>query len=182
MNTANKKICSLISENNGTRSGSTFVLVYIKDGYANCYNIGDSRIYLIRNKNIQQISEDHTRCMQMIKMGVLTKEEAIKHRDRHVLTQHLGIFPEELIIQAYKSETIKIQNNDIFLLCSDGLTDMLSDDEIVRVFNADMPAKTYTDLLISAAIEKGGRDNVTVGIIKNIEKKESFLKRIWRKR
>ncbi|MBQ8540533.1 MAG: serine/threonine-protein phosphatase [Clostridia bacterium] len=181
VNTANKKICDLITENNGTRSGTTLALVYIKDGYTNCYNIGDSRIYLIRNKKIQQISEDHTRCMQMIKMGVLTKEQAMSHRDRHVLTQHIGIFPDELIIQAYNAEPIKIQDNDIFLLCSDGLTDMLSDDEIVHILSPNMSAQGYAEELIRAALSKGGKDNITVGIVKNIGKKESFFKRIWRK-
>lgn len=83
VNTANKKICDMIIENNGVRSGTTLVLIYIKDDYANCYNIGDSRLYLIRNKKIRQISEDHTHCMQMIKMGVLTKEQAMNHKDRH---------------------------------------------------------------------------------------------------
>ena len=182
INMANKKICNLITENNGARSGTTIALIYIKDGYANCCNIGDSRIYLIRNKKIRQLSEDHTRCMQMVKMGILTKKQAMHHRDRHILTQYIGIFPDELIIQAYKSKPIKIQSNDIFLICSDGLTDMLSDDEIVCVFNTDMPAKVYADSLIKAALEKGGKDNVTVGVIKNTGKKEGFFERIWRKK
>ena len=182
VNAANEKICDLITENNGTRSGTTLALVYIKDGYANCYNIGDSRIYLIRNKKIQQISEDHTRSMQMIKMGILTKEQAMNHKDRHVLTQHMGIFPDELIIQAYKSEPIKIKNKDVILLCSDGLTDMVSDDEIINIICNDMSSEESAELLIKAALENGGKDNVTVGVIKNIEEKENFFKKIWRKR
>lgn len=178
VDTANKKICDLITENNGTRSGTTLALIYIKDGYANCYNIGDSRIYLIRKNKIQQISEDHTQCMQMIRLGVLTKEQAMKHKDRHVLTQHMGIFPDELIIQAHKAEPIKIQNNDILLLCSDGLTDMLSDDEILQILNTEMSADEYTKSLINAALSKGGKDNVTVGIIKNVNKTEGIVKQI----
>lgn len=181
VNVANGKICDLISENNGIRSGTTLALVYIKDGYVNCYNIGDSRVYLIRKKKIQQISEDHTRCMQMIKMGVLTKEQAMNHRDRHVLTQHMGIFPDELIIQAYKATPIKIESNDVILLCSDGLTDMLSDVEIEQIINNEISAQACAGTLIKAALERGGKDNVTVGVIKNIGCKEGILKRIWRK-
>ena len=178
--TANKKICDMIIENNGVRSGTTLALTHIKDGYAYCYNIGDSRIYCIRNKKIQQISEDHTKCMQMIKMGMLTKEEAATHKDRHVITQYMGIFPEELIIQAHKASPIEVQDGDIILMCSDGLTDMLTDDEIVRTVNPKSAANEMVDALIKKALEKGGHDNVTVGIIKAIDKKESFFKWIWR--
>ncbi len=180
INTANEKICDLITENNGTRSGTTLALIYMKDGYANCYNIGDSRIYLIRDKGMMQISEDHTRCNQMIKMGILTKEQALTHKDRHVLTQHMGIFPDELIIQAHKAGPMKLQNGDMFLICSDGLTDMLSDTEITRHLSLSRSAKDCTDALVNAALKKGGKDNVTVGVIKCIGKKEGFLKRIWR--
>lgn len=178
---ANRMICDLIKENNGTRSGTTLGLIYINDNKAVCYNIGDSRVYLFRKGKLTQLSEDHTRIAQMIKMGIISAEQAKNHRDKHVLTQHLGIFPDEMIIQAYSSEQIEVHSNDIFLLCSDGLTDMISDDEIETVFKKDASAKQYVDILINNALLKGGKDNITVGVIKNIGKKEGFFKRIWRK-
>lgn len=179
---ANKRICDLIEENNGTRSGTTLALIYINNGRFVSYNIGDSRVYLFRNGKLTQISKDHTRVSQMIKMGVMTKEQASTHKDRHVLTQHLGIFPDELIIQAYKSPESEIINNDLYLLCSDGLTDMLQDSEIESILKKEASAKEYVETLIKAALENGGKDNVTVGIIKNIGKKEKFLDKIFRRK
>lgn len=179
---ANKRICDMIEENNGTRSGTTLALIYINNGKFVSYNIGDSRVYVYRNGKLMQVSEDHTRTAQMIKMGVMTKEQASTHKDRHVLTQHLGIFEDELIIQAYKSEKAEIVNNDMYLLCSDGLTDMLQDSEIENILKKELTAKEYVEMLINAALENGGKDNVTVGIIKNIGKKEKFLDKIFRRK
>lgn len=163
---ANEKICRLITENAGKRSGTTLALLNIHNGIATGYNIGDSRIYLFRNRELKQISEDHTRVAQMVKMGILTKENASNHKERHVLTQHLGIFPDELLIEAYKSAEIGVCKNDIYLLCSDGLTDMLTDEEIDDIIKNQLSAKKLARTLQEAALEKGGKDNVTVGIIK----------------
>ncbi len=179
---ANKKICDLINENNGTRSGTTLALLHIKNDLAITYNIGDSRIYLYRNGKLTQLSEDHTRINQMVKMGVITKEQASTHKDRHILTQHLGIFPDELIIQAYKSELISIKNDDIFLLCSDGLTDMLSDAEIENILKNSSSNKNCHKILKDAALAKGGKDNVTIGIVKVIGKKQGLFTKLWRKK
>lgn len=179
--TVNTKICDFINENNGTRSGTTLALLHIKNGLAISYNIGDSRVYLYRKGRLFQLSEDHTQTNQMIKMGILTKEKASLHKDRHVLTQHLGIFPDELIIQAYKSDIISIKNNDIFLLCSDGLTDMLSDVEIESLLKNNALNKNCYKILKDAALAKGGKDNITIGIVKVIGKKQGILSDLWGK-
>lgn len=175
---ANRKICDLIDENNGTRSGTTLALIYINNGYAYTYNVGDSRIYLYRKGKLKQISKDHTRTEQMIEMGLLTREQALTHKDMHVLTQHLGIFPEELIVEPYADKPLEIRNNDILLMCSDGLTDMMSDDEIHGVIKRELTSKKIVDTLISLSLEKGGKDNITVGIIRHIGKKENLFERI----
>ena len=176
---ANQKICDFMEENNGVRSGTTLALLYIENHHAVSYNVGDSRVYLFRNGTLTQLSEDHTGAARMIKMGVLTKEQAKKHRDRNLLTQYLGIFPEELIIQAHKSEVIELLPNDIFLLCSDGLTDMLEDDEIATILEKEKSVAEYAIALKEAALANGGKDNVTVGIIKNMEKPKGILEKFF---
>lgn len=178
---ANNKICNLIKENNGVRSGTTLALVNIKNGKLKLCNIGDSRIYVFRNGKLIQLSEDHTKIAQMIKMGLITPEEAPNHRYRHAITQHLGIFPEEFIIQPYKGEEINLQINDIFLLCSDGLTDMLTDEEIENILSQDISSKQLSEQLVNMALNNGGKDNVTVGIIKVVEKR-NFLSKLWRRK
>lgn len=177
---ANEKVCKLIEENNGVRSGTTLALLYINGNEAVSYNIGDSRVYLMRDK-LAQISEEHTRVAQMVRMGILTKVQAATHRDKHVLTQHLGIFPDEMLIQVHKSQAVELQNNDIFLLCSDGLTDMLTDDEIEEILKQKSSAKECADALKNEALAKGGKDNVTVGIIKVMQSDGGFFGRLLRK-
>ena len=181
INKANEKVCKMIEENNGVRSGSTLALVYISDNQAVCYNVGDSRVYLLRNKTLTQISQDHTQGAQMVRMGVLTSEQALKHKSRHILTQHLGIFQSELAIKAYISEKIQVLNDDIILLCSDGLTDMLSDKDIYNIlYENKKSAKECANALKEKAILNGGKDNITVGIIKAVDRKPSFFKAFWR--
>lgn len=176
---ANDKICSMIELNNGMRSGTTLALVDITDGKAISCNIGDSRVYLYRKGKLMQLSEDHTRTAQMVKAGILTEEQAATHRDRHVLTQHLGIFTHELCIEPYIAETVDIMVDDIFLLCSDGLTDMLTDMEIEQILSLKHPASQLAGLLVSSALEKGGKDNVTVGVIKTVGRKNNLFKKIF---
>ncbi len=164
---ANKLICDEIKKNDGVRMGTTLALLYINDGKAIAYNIGDSRVYLFRKNKLIQLSEDHTQAQRLVDMGLLKKSAAAYHKDRHKLTQHLGIFPDELIIEPFVSQEINIEQNDIFLLCSDGLTDMVSDDDITDIlFNKQEGIEPLAKELISKALENGGKDNVTVVLSK----------------
>jgi serine/threonine protein phosphatase PrpC len=178
---ANHRICQMIQENKGIRSGTTFVVIDISKKNAVCYNIGDSRGYLFRNGRLTQLSEDHTMTNRLIKTGILTAEQAKTHRQRHVLTQHLGIFEDELVIEAHTSESISILPEDCFLLCSDGLTDMLTDPEIEDILSMGLSPEESAEKLRQTALAKGGKDNLTVGIIKAVEKKESLFRKLWRK-
>ncbi len=122
-------------------------------------NVGDSRAYLIRDTTLTQVTRDHTLIEEYVRDGRLTSEEAARHPDRHVLTRAMGlglhigsdIFPYDLI------------NGDLMLLCSDGLTKMLTDE---RILQTAMPYRRNPPLcaqaLIAAALEEGGIDNVTV--------------------
>jgi len=164
---ANKLICDNIKKNRGTRSGTTLAILYIRDGIAISYNIGDSRVYFFRKKKLYLMSEDHTEAERMVKMGLLRQEEASRHKARNKLTQHLGIFPEEMIIEPYMSEPVKLKKGDMLMVCSDGLTDMVSDDDIADILA--MKGYSTTDLVKELAEEaqaNGAKDNVTIILAK----------------
>ena len=174
----NSRICDLRFENNGVKSGTTIALIYIKDEKAISYNIGDSRTYLMRNKKLTQLSEDHTQVAQMLKMGMIKEENVQSYSNRHILTQHLGIPNNELVISPYISDVIDIKRGDIFLLCSDGLTDMIRNDDIKNILNSKMSAEQMAETLVNSALQMGGKDNITVGVIKNAEPKETVWKKV----
>lgn len=174
---ANKLICDEIEKNDGARIGTTLALLYIQNETAVAYNVGDSRIYLYRKNKLRQLSEDHNQTQRLVRLGLLKQSDARNHKDKHKLTQHLGIFPEELIIEPYISQEISLKQGDIFLLCSDGLTDMLTDEEIAEFLKQEKDIKKRGEALIQAALQHGGKDNVTVVLVKAEEIKNN--KSIW---
>lgn len=161
----NSRICAEIISHGGKRIGTTFAALSLADGTASAFNIGDSRIYFIRNGKISQISEDHTQVQMLINQGFLSKSDAKKHPARHVLTQHLGIFPDEMVIEPFCAGPIKAENGDIFLLCSDGLTDTLSDNDLLEITNDGSDLEYKANTLIESALNTGSRDNITVILV-----------------
>jgi len=159
---ANRLICNEIMTHGGKRIGTTFAALYVRDGTAHAYNIGDSRIYAFRDNELVQISKDHTHVQNLVNMGVLSETAARTHPERHKLTQHFGIFPEEMVIEPHASEPFCVKSGDIFLLCSDGLTDMLSDAEISDVLRTKCSLEDREQMLLSAALARGGVDNITL--------------------
>jgi len=159
----NALVCKMIDESNGVRMGSTFSAVSFHDGNADVVNIGDSRIYLFRNLELRRLSRDHTVLQPLIDAGVLTAEQARTHPRRHVLTQHIGIFPDELIIEPHR-ESIKVKSGDIFLICSDGLTDAANDDEIAAILSKNCSIDQTCKELHRAAL-LNTKDNVTIIVI-----------------
>jgi len=167
INKANKLICDEIIKNKGVRSGTTLAMLYIRDGKATVYNIGDSRVYLYRNGDLYLLSEDHTEAQRLVNMGKLDEASARNHKSRNKLTQHLGIFPDEIKLEPYVSKEIKLKRKDILMICSDGLTDMVCDDDIGEIMaRYDLDASGITKELAATAQENGGRDNTTVIVAK----------------
>lgn len=141
-----------------TEIGSTIVLGYIENNYLNVYNLGDSRAYILRNKSLIQLSQDHTEEDRMLKLGIRNTSY------KNILTQHLGIDEEEFLLEpAYKK--VLIENKDIILLCSDGLTSMLTNKEIKDILNKDIDITMKRKELIQEALNKGGNDNITVILV-----------------
>ncbi|MCH5314352.1 MAG: serine/threonine-protein phosphatase [Eubacterium sp.] len=160
VNYSNDLICDEISKCK-KRMGTTYTLLGIKDGVATASNIGDSRIYKYSNGMLEQISRDHTEAQSMVDAGIISAEESMKIPEKHRLTQHLGIFPYEMVIEPY-TVRFPVSIGDRYLLCSDGLTDMLTNAEISAILSKKQSLKSIVDELISTALENGGKDNVTI--------------------
>lgn len=154
---ANKRICLAACKHNVGLMGATAVLLGFSGATGYVANIGDSRAFLYRSGKINQISVDHT------DQFLFAKQDRLKRKPR--LTQHLGIDPEEMIVEPYIAE-IKFQKEDLFLLCSDGLTDMLDENEIKEVLHDNSTVASQTEILIQRALRNGGRDNITVILCK----------------
>ena len=157
---ANKKVCDEMRVI-GRRMGCTFVSFGFSDDVLHICNVGDSRAYLLRNGSISCISKDHTVAQTMVDSGMISYEASQKNKEKHKLTQHIGIFPEEMIIEPH-FQSLQAEENDVILLCSDGLTDMLSDEEIRNVLQANGSTEEKANALVESALAKGGKDNVTV--------------------
>jgi serine/threonine protein phosphatase PrpC len=122
-------------------------------------HVGDSRAYRLRGDELEQITTDHSLVAELVESGVLTPEEAERHPQRSAITRAVGT---ERAIEA-DVFSLPGQQGDLFLLCSDGLTDMLSEEEIAEVLlAAGRDPATAADALVAAANEHGGEDNITV--------------------
>ncbi|MBQ9297473.1 MAG: Stp1/IreP family PP2C-type Ser/Thr phosphatase [Clostridia bacterium] len=141
--------------------GTTLEIALIVEDKMYISHVGDSRIYKIRNGKINKITNDHSYVENLIQDGTITEEEAKYHPKKNVLTKALGctaFIEPDLLVE-------KFMENDIILICSDGLTNMLSEEEIVKIIeeNPESPNKA----LILAANKEGGMDNITVIVIKD---------------
>ena len=139
-------------------------MLCVKNGVADLYNVGDSRIYLLRNGVLTQLSKDHTIVQQKLDLGAIAAEQAASDSGRHKLTQHLGIFESEMLIEAHHIQK-QVQPDDVFLLCSDGLTDMVSDKAICQILIIAKSCDEAAEKLLEAALENGGKDNVSVIVV-----------------
>lgn len=142
-----------------TRMGATLAMLYFTSHRYYICNLGDSRIYQLRKNKLTQLSEDHVEKLQLYDRNGNPRKAP--------LTQHLGIDPNEMVIEPHIANGW-IRHGDQYLLCSDGLTDMLSDEEILNIMNRPQKTSEHVGCLIEAALEKGGKDNITVILCKII--------------
>jgi PPM family protein phosphatase len=140
--------------------GTTTVVLMFREKVW-CANVGDSRIYRLRGANLEQLTEDQTWVAKAIKLGVLTPDQARVHPMRHVLAQCLG--REEL--SEVEILSVDVQAGDRLLLCSDGLTEELTDPVIANHVKTIRSCEMAATTLINAAKEHGGRDNITVVMV-----------------
>jgi len=159
---ANRKVRELANQNPSMKEmGTTLVGVIIKGNQLAILNIGDSRLYRIRAGEIEQITQDHTVAGEQEKLGLLTKEEASNHPQKHILTSALGIEVAEKL--RMDLSLVDIQKRDLCIMCSDGLNDMISDKEILAAINSSKTSLEKMSLsLTQQANLAGGQDNITI--------------------
>lgn len=157
--------------------GATCATAWIVGDKLHTAYVGDSRIYLIRSGRIQQLTVDHTWVQEAIERGVLTPEMARQHPNVHVIRRYLGsptppdpdfrlkLFNDEGDQHAENNQGLQLQPNDILLLCSDGLTDLVWNDEILETIRSKPNLKEASRALIELANSRGGYDNITVVLI-----------------
>ncbi len=152
--------------------GTTFLAVTIAGNVLYAAHVGDSRLYAVSEKKIEQLSNDHSYVMEMVRSGQLTQEEAENHPQKNVITRAVGtagLVNVDGIIRPVAHDTI-------YLICSDGLSNMLHTDEIKEIVNnKNMTVEQRVDRLISRANENGGRDNISAVIISPWEGGEAAL-------
>ena len=145
----------------GRTLGSTVVTLAIKGRVGVCMWVGDSRLYRYRNKQLVQLSRDHSQVEEQIQQGFITAEQAENHPESNVITRAVGA-DKELYVDINVFST---QQGDTFLLCSDGLYNMVPKQALTDTL-ANLPIDQAVDSLIEQAIEQGGDDNISVVIIK----------------
>jgi protein phosphatase len=141
--------------------GTTCTVLAFRDGAAFLAHIGDSRAYLWRDKKLHQISEDHSLVAELVRRGELTPEEAAYSPQRHVIVRALGTAP--ISIPSIWREGMRLLAGDVFLLCSDGLTDLVDDATIGETIARLAPFDACRTL-VDAALAAGGTDNISVGV------------------
>ena len=142
--------------------GTTVTMAYETNGNIFIGHVGDSRAYLLRDNTLYQITKDHSLVEELVKNGSITREEARFHPQKNIITRAVGTDKEVEIDLIVKEKS----KGDILLLCTDGLTNMLSDDEIKELLLKSSDMQKACELLVHLSNEKGGLDNISVVAIK----------------
>jgi len=159
---ANTEIFEQAAENTEYAGmGTTLVMALIQADRALIANVGDSRLYVHNDSNLKQLTTDHSLVQEMVDNGYLSEEEAYSAVSRNLITRALGI-ADEVEVDLIEH---KIQSGDVFLLCSDGLSDLVIDDEISTILSESDSLNDAAKNLITAANAKGGKDNISVILI-----------------
>ncbi len=133
------------------------ILSFDEEGYA-LGHVGDSRTYLLRNGNLRQLTKDHSVVQEQVDQGLITPEEARTHALRNIILRALGV-GETVAVDLIRGKT---QQDDLFLLCSDGLTDMVDDTAIGQILTSKASLDSLAHRLVEAANKAGGSDNISV--------------------
>lgn len=138
--------------------GTTVVIVLVTPRIVITANVGDSRIYLIREGTLECLSKDHTIVAEQIELGMMTEDEAAQSPMKHILTRNIGS------AETVEPDIFEIEpsNNDRLILCSDGLTDLVSDDEILEITEGEDDTERLCRTFIDTVLSRGAHDNTTV--------------------
>lgn len=161
---ANRKVyqdSTLSSELEGM--GTTIVAATIQGDFLTVMNVGDSRLYVIGEEEIRQITVDHSLVEEMVRKGVLARERARNHPKKNIITRAVGVGP----VADPDFFEVKLQPGERVLMCSDGLSNMLEDAELQKIVGSIGSLEDKARLLVDAANENGGKDNISVILIEN---------------
>jgi protein phosphatase len=157
--TANRRIYELSrSESERAGMGTTLTAAYLGEHDLSIAHVGDSRAYLYRDGELTRLTQDHSLMAELIRRGKLTEEEAADHPQRSIITRALGPEPDVTV----DTWTYPVREGDIILLCSDGLTSMISEAQVAEILRASDGLGRAAQTLIDEANRAGGRDNITV--------------------
>ena len=140
--------------------GTTLTAIALDAGRLYIAHVGDSRLYLLRRESILQLTTDHSLVEEMVSRGMISRDEAREHPQRNVITRALGTTPTAKVDLL----TLRVKPGDVFLLCSDGLSGAVDEDELEKVLLSDYTDKTKAKRLIAAAEKNGSTDNITAMI------------------
>jgi serine/threonine protein phosphatase PrpC len=142
--------------------GTTLTAVYVGEEEVSIAHVGDSRAYCLRDGELMRLTDDHSLVDELMRQGRLTPEEAVEHPQRSVITRALG--PEGTV--EVDTRSFRARADDVYLLCSDGLTTMLPEEQLAAVLRSHPRLRDAGEALIAAANEAGGRDNITVVLLR----------------
>lgn len=154
--------------------GTTCIALVLQKGTANAAHVGDSRLYRITSKHIEQLTNDHSKVAEMVRRGLITADESKVHPERSMLYRAMGVradFDYDLI------NGIELGGDEYFLMCTDGLTSYVEDEELKEIVLSNSLQKSC-DKLVDLAKQRGGHDNITVQII-HVKGSENFLKTVF---
>jgi len=159
---ANRVVYEMAKSNSDYKGmGTTLVGAVVRAGQASVINVGDSRAYLISGNKMRQITRDHSLVEDMIVRGDITREEAQRHPNRNLITRVIGTEPKV----ARDVFEVELKPGDRLLFCSDGLTNLASDADILQELKSHEDIEKCCEMLITRALAKGGTDNVTALMI-----------------
>jgi protein phosphatase len=159
---ANAAVFARAAEDAALRGmGTTLTAIALHDSTAELGHVGDSRAYLMRDGAVTQVTEDHSLVEQLVREGRLTPEEAQHHPQRAIITRALGV-DADVQVDTYR---LDLKPGDRLLICSDGLTNMLSDDTIAQTLRRHADPQQAADTLVDMANQAGGDDNITVVLV-----------------
>ncbi|MEG1458460.1 MAG: Stp1/IreP family PP2C-type Ser/Thr phosphatase [Acetivibrio sp.] len=142
--------------------GTTFVGAVITDNTLYVANIGDSRLYIVNNKEIRQVTQDHSLVEEMIRNGEIERKEARLHPNKNIITRALGT-NEEVMADYFE---VEMQKEDIILMCSDGLSNMMEDEDMMYILRRYDHLDIAGNQLIEKANDCGGKDNISIILIR----------------
>lgn len=156
--------------------GTTLVLGVFQDGRLMLGHIGDSRCYRLRDGEFVQITKDHSLLQEQMDAGLITPEQAATSTNKNLVTRALGV--EDAVLLEVNEH--RVEPGDVYLMCSDGLSDMVDNDNIAQLLATEVPLEQKVTQLIEAANANGGRDNISVLLVQaqSGEKKRGLISRL----